>query len=127
MKEQADATSAPSLGDRTFLIVEDESIISFLIEDMLQTLGCSTVMHAGNVKQAFAALKEQRPDAAVLDVNLSGESAFPIAESLEADGIPFVFATGYGAGGLPARWTGRPVIQKPFTLESLEKVLRSAF
>ena len=120
-------TEAEPLAGLKILVVEDEAIISFLIEDMLLSLGCASVMHAGAVKQALIALAEQTPDAAVLDVNLAGEPGYAIAEKLEEGGVPFVFATGYGEGGLPARWREKPVIQKPFTLESLEAALRSAF
>jgi CheY-like chemotaxis protein len=109
------------------MVVEDEAIISFLIEDMLLTLGCASVVHAGAVKQALSVLADQTPDAAVLDVNLAGESGYAVAEKLEEEGVPFVFATGYGEVGLPARWRQRPVVQKPFTLETLESALRSAF
>ena len=109
------------------MVVEDEAIISFLIEDMLLTLGCASVVHAAAVKQALSMLTEQTPDAAVLDVNLAGEPGYAIAEKLEKDGVPFVFATGYGEIGLPARWREKPVVQKPFTLETLESALRSAF
>jgi hypothetical protein len=41
-------------------------------------------------------------DIAILDVNLNGQKTFPIAEALSRRGMPFVFATGYGAGGLSA-------------------------
>jgi len=120
-------TKSEPLAGLKVLVVEDEAIISFLIEDMLLSLGCASVAHAGTVKQAVNLLSEQTPDAAVLDVNLAGEPGYAVAEKLEEDGIPFVFATGYGGAGLPARWRERPVIQKPFTLESLEAALRTAF
>jgi CheY-like chemotaxis protein len=121
-----EAESEPLAG-LNVLVVEDEAIISFLIEDMLLSLGCASVAHAGTVKQAINVLSAQMPDAAVLDVNLAGESGYAVAEKLEEGGIPFVFATGYGETGLPARWRERPVIQKPFTLESLGSALRTAF
>ena len=109
------------------MVVEDEAIISFLIEDMLLTLGCASVVHAAAVKQALSVLAQNTPDAAVLDVNLAGEPGYAVAEKLEESGVPFVFATGYGESGLPQRWRERPVVQKPFTLETLESALRSAF
>ena len=116
-----------SLAGLNVMVVEDEAIISFLIEDMLLTLGCASVVHAAGVKQALSVLAENTPDAAVLDVNLAGEPGYAVAEKLEENGVPFVFATGYGESGLPERWRERPVVQKPFTLESLESALRSAF
>lgn len=120
------ATESEPLAGLKVMVVEDEAIISFLIEDMLLTLGCASVIHAAAVKQALNVLAEQTPDAAVLDVNLAGEAGYAVAEKLEKDGVPFVFATGYGEIGLPARWRERPVVQKPFTLETLGTALRAA-
>jgi CheY-like chemotaxis protein len=106
------------------LVVEDESIISFLIEDMLAQLGCSAIWHASGVGEALALLDERQPDAAVLDVNLGGEPADPVAARMASTGIPFVFATGYGQQGVPIAWADRPVIQKPFKLATLASALR---
>lgn len=107
------------------LLVEDETIVSLLIEDMLRTLGCAAVWHATGVGDALAILRDRRPDAAVLDLNLAGISAAPIAERLEAASIPFVFASGYGRGGVPEQWAARPAVQKPFRLGALAAALRS--
>ena len=115
-----------NLNGLSVLVVEDETIISLLLEDMLTSLGAASVWHAAGVGQALASLKERRPDAVLLDVNLSGERSYPVAEELEAAGIPFVFSTGYGATGLPERWSAKPTIQKPFTLQALEKAFAAA-
>jgi CheY-like chemotaxis protein len=108
------------------LVVEDESIVSFLLEDMLSELGCRVIGLASNVRQALAMLAQERPDAAVLDVNLRGELAFPIADRLQSDAVPFLFATGYGAPGIPERWRQCPVVQKPFRLSELASALEAA-
>jgi len=118
--------TAKSLDGLSILIVEDETIISLLLEDMLMSLGCASVWHANGVDEALALLKEKRPDAVLLDVNLSGRQAYPVAEQLELQAIPFIFSTGYGASGLPARWGAKPTVQKPFTLQALEKALSAA-
>ncbi|HXL68976.1 MAG TPA: response regulator [Xanthobacteraceae bacterium] len=108
------------------LIVEDEAIVSFLVEDMLIELGCGTVRHAGSVTEALAALAAKRPDAAVLDVNLGGYKVYPVAERLRELGVPFLFATGYDASTLSREWAGRPLVQKPFQLAALAASLRAA-
>jgi len=108
------------------LVVEDEAIISFLIEDMLAELGASDVRHAGTLAAALAQLDARMPDIAVLDVNLGGERVYPVAERLDAVGVGFVFITGYGKSGLDARWSSRIVIQKPFNLEAMSAALREA-
>jgi CheY-like chemotaxis protein len=102
------------LADLKILIVEDEAIIAFLLEDMLVELGCRDVRLAADVEEALDAIAERQPDVAVLDVNLAGVEVFPVADKLKAGGIPFVFTTGYGRDGLPAHWADTPVVQKPF-------------
>jgi len=125
MEARATRARSPLHGLRV-LVVEDESIVSFLLEDMLSELGCRVIGLASNVRQALAMLAQVRPDAAVLDVNLRGEMAFPIADRLQSDAIPFVFATGYGARGIPERWRKCPVVQKPFRLSELASALGAA-
>jgi hypothetical protein len=60
---------------------------------------------------------------AILDVNINGEEVYPIAEALAARGIPFVFSTGYGKKNLPALYSDRPVLQKPFERHDLQRLL----
>ena len=108
------------------LLVEDEAIVSLLLESMLMDLGCGEIWYAGGVEEALEILAERTPDVAVLDVNLAGEPAYPIARQLAAAAVPFIFATGYGAGGIQEDWAGRPVIQKPFQCETLALALASA-
>lgn len=119
-KNGTDAVPPPKV-----LVVEDETVVSFLVEDMLLELGCREVVHAADIGSALR-LIEDGVDLAVLDVNLGGEKVYPVAEFLTARGIPFVFATGYGRQGLEADWLDRPVIQKPFRLDVLADALRSA-
>lgn len=125
MNEGAQLASAPRLQGLKILVVEDETMVSFLIEDTLHDLGCSEVWHAGSVRDALKLLHNRRPDAAVLDVNLQGELAYPVAEQLDAANVPFVFATGYGQIGLARPWASRPVLQKPFQGETLAMTLEA--
>jgi CheY-like chemotaxis protein len=124
MNPQDPIQESVALAGRRVLVVEDETIVSFLLEDMLEELGCGEVWHAGRIVDALDLLNRQRPDAAVLDVNLAGELSYPVASRLDTLAVPFVFATGYGAPGLPERWGGHLVIQKPFQLEALASAMR---
>jgi CheY-like chemotaxis protein len=108
---------------RRVLIVEDEMLVSMLIEDALAGLGIEVVGIAGTVEQAIAHAEKGNFDCAILDVHLHGRDVFPVAEALEARGVPFIFATGYGESGLPERYRGCPVLQKPFMPAELERVL----
>ena len=114
----------PSHSEARVLVVEDEMLIGMLLEDMLTDLGHEVAAIVPRLKDALVAVERETYDLAVLDVHLHGESAFPVAEALIAKGIPFVFATGYGERGLPENYRGRPVLQKPFAKDDLERVLR---
>jgi len=105
------------------MVVEDEAIVSFMIEDMLLDRGCAAVWHASNVEQAIGLLDARQPDLAVLDVNLGGELVFPVARRLEAAGIPFVFATGYGRNGILKDWANHAIVHKPYDGNTLAEVL----
>ena len=99
------------------LIVEDEALISLLIENTLRELGHEPAACAYTVPHALSLVEtmESGIDAAMLDVNLGGSLVFPVAEALSARDIPFAFLTGYGANGVPDRFAHAMVMQKPFT------------
>jgi CheY-like chemotaxis protein len=118
-----DSSLASSLQGRRVLIVEDELMIRMLLEDMLGDFGCIIAGEAGTIDQAMALVRDTAFDVAVLDVNVEGVVITPVAAELAARGVPFVFATGYGARGLPDGYTDRPVVQKPFETVALEKAL----
>lgn len=108
------------------LLVEDESHVAMLVEDMLADMGCQVVASAARVSEALRLIEGTDIDAAVLDVNVAGEKVFPVAERLRERGIPFVFATGYGADGLREDLRTHPVIAKPFPQSQLQKALIKA-
>jgi CheY-like chemotaxis protein len=120
---QQNRERASILAGRSVLVVEDETIISLEIEQMLQDLECGPIWHAANVVQALAVLAQHRPDVALLDVNLGREKVFPVADMLIARAIPFLFSTGYGRDGLPLEWARWPVIQKPYLTRELALAL----
>jgi CheY-like chemotaxis protein len=108
------------------LIVEDEAMIRMLLCDMLEELGHVIAGQAARVDEALALVNSQLAfDLAILDVNLDGQTAEPIAAAVERRGVPFVFATGYGASGVPQKFRGRPVLQKPFAVHNLSQVLQT--
>jgi CheY-like chemotaxis protein len=109
------------------LVVEDDSLICLLFEDMLSDLGCKVVGTACDFKRAADLAQGQDDiDVAILDVNLGGQQVFPVAEILSKRGIPFLFATGMGADGLPPDWQGHCSVQKPMTVASLGAALGRA-
>ena len=105
------------------LVVEDESLVAMLIEEYLSEFGCIVAGSVRRVAKGIEALEGGEIEAAVLDMNVAGESAGPLAERLDELGIPFIFASGYGARGIDNRWAGRPMLQKPFSPDDLRAAL----
>jgi CheY-like chemotaxis protein len=115
----------PLAGLRVFL-VEDEGPIALLVEAMLDDLGCQLVQSAASVPKALETVAKGGFDVALLDVNLAGEKVFPVAEELRRLGVPFAFASGYGAEGVGPEFADVPIVQKPFRLSQLEAVLAAS-
>jgi len=112
-------------GARIF-VVEDESVITMLLQDMFDELHCEVVSLASRFQDALDKANTLSFEVAILDVNLNGQRTFPIAEALKARGVPFIFATGYGAAAVPENFRTAPVLQKPFRIADLERAVRSA-
>ncbi|MCW2286284.1 DNA-binding NtrC family response regulator [Rhodoblastus acidophilus] len=102
------------------LIVEDEALVAFALEEMLGDFGYEVIGPAPNVQAALKLVGAEKIDAAILDVNLGGETIEPVAEALAGGGVPFVFTTGYtSASALPPNFKDRPSLNKPYQPEAL--------
>ena len=114
-----------SLAGARILIVEDDILVSMLVESALADLGCVTLGPVCSVADAVALARTECLSAALLDVNLAGESVYPVADALERRGIPFVFVTGYSRSELPPPYDGAPALEKPFDEAMLIEAIRS--
>jgi len=112
-------------GTRVF-VVEDEALVLMSLEDTLAGLACTVVASALSLDEALAKATEPTFDVAILDVNLGGHSVGPVADLLAKHGIPFIFASGYGAPSLPASYRDRPLLTKPFADVELRAALLKA-
>lgn len=111
-------------GPQRILIVEDEPLIAMMIEDFLETLDREVAGTVDNIAAGLERVAEGGFDGAILDVNLrGGETSWPIADALAAAGIPFLLATGGAGDSIPEAHRDRPVLSKPFTMDSVEKAL----
>ena len=113
-------------GSRTsVLLVEDEVMIRMMVADMLEELGYTIVAEAGDIDEGIRLVQSTDFDIAILDVNVNGKVITPVAEAVQMRGKPFVFATGYGAQGLPEKFRDRPTLQKPFQIETLARTIET--
>lgn len=107
-------TQIPSLKGRRLLIVEDEFFLADDLAKALRGAGAEILGPIASVDDALDLLDEtERLDGAVLDLNLRGEMAYPVADAMIERGIPFVFVTGYDATQIPLRYRGVTRCEKP--------------
>lgn len=111
------------LSGRRVLVVEDEMLILFMIEDLLADLGCESVSSAATVEKALALIDQQVFDVVLLDMNLKGSDSHPVAEALSALGTPFIYSTGNTGQDVREGFSDRPVLRKPFKSDELVAIL----
>jgi PAS domain S-box-containing protein len=122
-KSSAHAAGPVEVGWRKrVLLVEDESLIAMMMEQTLGDLGFEVVGPFGTVGEAIEAIEREPVDAAILDINLGGEMAYPVARILDAREVPFVFMTGYGPETLAVPFPNARIFQKPLDREILHEL-----
>jgi CheY-like chemotaxis protein len=100
-------------------VVEDEYFLADDLVGLLRDTGLDVVGPVGTLDEAERLVAEERIDCAILDINLRGQMAFPVADRLGEAGIPFIFATGYSRAAVPDRFRDVPHLEKPIEPASL--------
>lgn len=111
---------------RNILVVEDEPLISMMLEDFLQSLGHQVSAICETVPEALTACEEPEFDLAILDVNLKGQAVWPVAARLRELGIPFVLASGGHVDPPPPEFASVPMIDKPYTIDRVTPAINAA-
>lgn len=112
-----------SLANLRVLVVEDEMLIAMLLEDALEELGCVFKGPCRSLADALDAAEGGDYDVALVDFNLQGEKATPLAARLVEIGRPFAISSG---GGADVTGHGEAAyLRKPFGIEDVEAVLRT--
>lgn len=112
--------------DAAILIIDDEFLVLWALQDELEQLGFNQIRTASNVESSLELVGATEFDFAFLDVNLGDQKSFPIARALEEKGVPFAFVTGYGRAGLEGRYQDATVLPKPVSRGALKEVLAVA-
>jgi CheY-like chemotaxis protein len=106
------------------LVVEDDYVVADALRFLIEGFEGTVTTIAPSIERALEALAAARVDVVVLDINLRGASVAPLAETLRARGVPFVFVTGYGDGDmLPEHLRDHPRFHKPVQPEPLVQAL----
>ena len=118
--------SGPGLAGSRVLVAEDDALIATELQDLLSEEGAEILGPVPTVRSAMAAIGAERPDAAVLDVNLRDASSAPVADALRAAGVPVVLVTGYPPHLLDdPSLRDAPILSKPISPRELLEVLGS--
>lgn len=112
---------------RRILVVEDEYLIAWVLEQDLAEAGATVLGPVGSVPEALELVaREAAVDGAILDVNVGGDQVYPVADALRARRVPFVLVTGYDERVIPARFRDAPRVEKPADTEVIARALFGA-
>ncbi len=112
---------------RRILVVEDETAIAMIFEEVLWEAGFEVVGPVSKLAAAISLAREEVLDAAVLDITIRGGAVYPVADILIQRNVPFVLASGYEEWALPDAYRGLPRLSKPFTPEDIDRMLAQLF
>jgi len=120
MEETVPIDTPPAfLRGRHILVVEDEPLVSMMIEDALVEAGGNVIGPAGTAEEALKLLERADVQCAVLDIKLMNGSSQPVAQVLAHRGIRFIVVTGIDESQVPPEYKGAPVVQKVFAAHEL--------
>ena len=97
-----------------------------MLEDFILSLGHDVRGPCESVGEALQACDTSDFDIAILDVNLKGESVWPVASALKARGIPFVLASGGHVEPPPSEFANIAMIEKPYTIDRVSPIIEAA-
>lgn len=117
---------ADGYGIGSVLLVEDEVMVSVMIENFLLDLGASEVIPCGSPAEAMDMIRNKRVTCAILDAKIGEGDSFDLADELERRSVPFFFATAAGPDVIAERHRHRPILAKPFSNAQLLEFLHAA-
>lgn len=109
---------------KRILVVEDEALLALDLRFAFEEMGAAVVGPCARLATALAAAAGGGIDGAVLDVDLAGETVFPLADMLRRAEVPFLFHTGRPDPMLLSdRYGDTPICLKPADPDALARIL----
>jgi DNA-binding response OmpR family regulator len=107
------------------LIVEDDTMLAWNLEYLVQNAGYDVVGPTGHLKDAVKLAQTSEIDAALLDIRLAqDELVFPAAEVLKKRGVPFIFTTAFSREVARTNGYKEPTLLKPLDRSVIEKMIK---
>lgn len=110
---------------RCILVVEDEWLLASELSGRLQDAGFDVIGPAPSVRDAVKFMETATPDAAILDIQLLGETSFPVAARLAERSIPFFFVSGHSRADFADELRDAVLLPKPADWTAVLRVLRA--
>jgi CheY-like chemotaxis protein len=113
------------------MIVDDEALVLLDLVLTVESLGFRVFCDSTSVAEAMKCLGNDRPDAALLDIDVGGTPVWPLARVLKKRGVPTIFVSANHAHKeLEGEFAHCHAIDKPASTrditEALSKVLAAA-
>ncbi len=109
------------------LVVEDEFIIGLDLAETVRAMGCRVDGPHIAKRTAFAAIRQNMPDFAILDVLVEDGEIYPLAEALREAGVPMVFHSGHATPDeIRAHFPDAEAAEKPCPPADLVNMIRKA-
>jgi CheY-like chemotaxis protein len=126
-REGRSSKASMMMDGKRILVVEDEFLVAEDLHFALKNTGARVLGPVGVIAEGLRLL-DASPDVegAVLDINLGGIMAYPIAQKLLDRNIPFIFTTAYDPEDVPERFCNIKFCQKPTTMTRIIRTLEAA-
>ena len=121
--EEAENERATIPAGLRVLVIEDVGMVAMALKSMLEEIGCVVVGTAARLHEAEQLARHEKLDGVLLDLNLGGQFAFPVADILDQRKIPYIIMSSYDVEQLRPDLTDAPRMAKPFVREPLEAMI----
>ncbi len=117
-----------NIAGKYILIVEDEALLAFDLSQSVQRAGATVRGPCDTIEDAVDLASAVQIEGAILDVDIRGAPVFPVADILEAKGVPIVFHTGRAqTTDIKGRYQASQICEKPTSTDALLGLLEQAF
>jgi CheY-like chemotaxis protein len=125
--DRSGAKSSRVTDETRILLVEDDGLVAHVLEEAVLALGWTPVGPVARIEAAVVLMHVESGQlhGAVLDINLDDTKVWPVAEMLQDQGVPFLFATAHERSReiVPKRFANVQILSKPFVEQQLMDTL----
>ena len=100
-------------------MLEDHFLLAEDLRELREEAGAEVVGPFSDAALAIAAVDQQRPTCAIVDINLGSGASFVPAKALLARKVPVLFVSGYDADVVPPDLSPVLYLRKPARKEEI--------